>query len=52
MPQDNEGLFSRWHGYQAPDREITVREDAPEGLRFTVLVLQIARDLGMRPSAT
>ena len=49
MPQDSEAPFSRRHGYRAPDREITVREDAPDGLRFAVL--QIARDIGMMPSA-
>jgi hypothetical protein len=40
--------FSRRHGYSAPAKEITVREDAPEGLRF--VVLQTARDLEWSPS--
>lgn len=49
LPEEkNEGRFSQRHGYQGPDQEITIREDAPESLRFAVL--QIARDLGMAPS--
>ena len=49
MPQDHEDPFSQRHGFRSPDSEITIREDAPEGLRFAVL--QIAREIGMRPSA-
>ena len=41
--------FSERHGYQGADAEITVREDAPDGLRFAVLA--IAKDAGMRPKA-
>ena len=39
--------FSRRHGYRAPDREITVREDAPGNLRCAVV--QIAEELGITP---
>lgn len=40
--------FSQRHGYRAPDRDITIREDAPESLRFAVA--QIAIDAGWAPS--
>lgn len=46
MPREDS--FSRRHGYSAPAKEITVREDAPEGLRF--VVLQTARDLDWSPT--
>ena len=46
MPREDS--FSRRHGYSAPAKEITVREDAPEGLRF--VVLQTARDLEWSPT--
>lgn len=39
--------FSRRHGYRAPDREITVRQDAPGDLRYAVI--QIAGELGILP---
>ena len=42
------GSFSKRHGYHAPTKEIRIREDAPEGLRF--VVLQTARDLGWNPT--
>lgn len=48
LPHSTQPLFSTRHGYAAPDREITIREDAPEDLRFAVP--QIARDLGIWPS--
>ena len=38
-------LFSDRHGYQAPDAEITVREDAPENLRYAIP--RIADNAGM-----
>ena len=41
--------FSARYGYRAPEREIYVREDAPEGLRDAIP--QIAEDLGMRPAS-
>src|SRR5688572_8423638 len=40
--------FSRRNQYTGAAREITVREEAPEGLRFAVLA--IARDLGLGPT--
>lgn len=40
--------FSRRHQYTGAAKEIVVREDAPEGLRFAVLA--IARDLGLGPT--
>lgn len=40
--------FSKRHGYAGQPKEITIREDAPEKLRFCVL--QIARDQGWKPS--
>ena len=46
MPREDS--FSKRHGYTAPAKEITVREDAPEGLRF--VVLQTARDLDWTPT--
>ena len=45
MPRED--TFSRRHGYSATAKEITIREDAPEGLRF--VVLQTARDLDWTP---
>ena len=48
MSENYQGPFSRRLGYRAEEAEITIREDAPEGLRFSVL--QIACELGMRPS--
>lgn len=40
-------LFSQRHGYWSPPKEITVREDAPENLRYVLLetILQV----GIRP---
>ena len=40
--------FSDRHGYHADEREITVREDAPEDLRFAIPL--IAQDAGMVPT--
>jgi hypothetical protein len=40
--------FSQRHGYRGTEPEITIREDAPENLRFAVA--QIAVDAGMHPS--
>lgn len=40
--------FSRRHNYSGAAREITIREDAPEGLRS--VVLEVATDLDMSPS--
>ncbi|MCY4634639.1 MAG: hypothetical protein OXG04_09075 [Acidobacteria bacterium] len=40
--------FSRRHRYAGPAKEITIREDAPEGLRVTVLDTSIA--LGWSPT--
>lgn len=39
--------FSQRFGYRAAEPEITIREDAPENLRFAVA--QIAVDVGMSP---
>jgi hypothetical protein len=44
-----QGRFSDRHGYRAPEQEIAVREDAPEGLRFAIPL--IAQDAGMSPGA-
>ncbi len=41
--------FSRRHGYAADDVEITVREDAPDDLRYAVA--EMARTAGMRPGS-
>lgn len=41
--------FSDRHGYRGTDQTIVVREDAPEGLRFAILL--IAQDSGMSPTA-
>lgn len=41
--------FSGRHGYRCVDAEITVREDAPEGLRYAIPL--IAQDAGMTPTA-
>lgn len=40
--------FSQRHGYRGAEPEITIREDAPESLRFAVA--QIGIDAGMHPS--
>lgn len=40
--------FSDRHGYRGTEQEITIREDAPEGLRFAIPL--IAQDTGMSPS--
>src|SRR5207253_9642723 len=39
--------FSRRHNYISPANEITIREDAPKGLRY--LVVEMARDVGCEP---
>ena len=44
MPQET---FSERHGHQAPDAEITVREDAPEELRHAILM--IVQNMDMDP---
>jgi AbiJ N-terminal domain 4 len=41
--------FSDRHGYRSGERDITVREGAPEDLRFAIPL--IAQDVGMSPSA-
>jgi len=43
------GSFSDRHGYRGADAEITIREDAPDGLRFAVLA--IAREAGLGPKS-
>jgi len=43
----SQGSFSKRHGYAGQPLEITVREDAPESLRFFVLAK--ARELGLTP---
>ena len=40
--------FSKRHGFRSAPKDITVREDAPEALRY--FVLQTAIDLGWKPS--
>ena len=40
--------FSDRHGYQADEQDITIREDAPEDLRFAIPL--IAQDVGMTPT--
>ena len=49
VTDDSDASFSRRHGYGPPDREITVREDAPDDLRIAILM--IARDVGLTPKA-
>src|SRR5882724_8057925 len=41
--------FSKRHRYSSGAKEITIREDAPENLRY--IVLRMAVDLGFRPSS-
>jgi hypothetical protein len=41
--------FSDRHGYRGKTQEISVREDAPENLRYAIPL--IAQDIGMAPSA-
>lgn len=41
--------FSDRHRYKGADAEITVREDAPEGLRYAIPL--IAQTVGMTPTA-
>jgi AbiJ N-terminal domain 4 len=48
MPPPNQP-FSKRKGYSAEPKEITIREEAPENLRYCVL--QVAIDLGWNPSA-
>jgi hypothetical protein len=45
----SQGSFSRRQGYTGQAQEITVREDAPESLRF--FVLNKAEELGLRPES-
>lgn len=45
----NHRPFSERTGYRGQPREITIREDAPENLRYRVL--ETARELGLQPSA-
>ncbi len=40
--------FSKRHGYQPENAEITFRNDAPEELRY--MVIQIGIELGLKPS--
>ena len=40
--------FSKRYNYRGPEEEISVREDAPEDLRFALP--QIAEDVGVKPS--
>jgi len=40
--------FSDRHGYRGADQEVSVHEDAPEGLRFAIPL--IAQGIGMSPS--
>jgi len=40
--------FSKRHGYFGTPKEITIREDAPENLRY--FLLQTACELGLRPT--
>lgn len=39
--------FSDRYGYRGADAEITIREDAPDGLRFALLA--IAKEAGLGP---
>jgi len=41
--------FSDRYGYRGADAEITIREDAPDGLRFAVLA--IAKEAGLGPKS-
>jgi hypothetical protein len=50
MPEDKRLPFSRRHGYQPSDPAITVREDAPEGLRATLL--ELAAGAGLNENTT
>jgi hypothetical protein len=49
MPAMSQGSFLRRQGYTGQAREITVREDAPESLRF--FVLNKTEELGLRPES-
>jgi hypothetical protein len=42
------GSFSRRHGYNPPEAEITVRQDAPEDLRS--VIVDIAYECGLTPT--
>jgi hypothetical protein len=46
MPQNS---FSKRHGYTGQPQEISIREDAPENLRY--FVLETAHELGLGPSS-
>lgn len=49
MSNEEEGRFSRRYGHHPEEAEITVRDDAPDDLRFAILA--IARDvLRVKPS--
>lgn len=45
----NYDSFSKRNRYSGPPKEISIREDAPQNLRY--FVLQAARDLGWQPSS-
>jgi hypothetical protein len=45
----SQNSFSKRHGYTGQPKEISIREDAPENLRY--LVLETAHELGLRPNA-
>jgi hypothetical protein len=37
--------FSDRHGYRGTEQEITIREDAPEGLRFAIPLIAQSADM-------
>lgn len=41
----NAGTFSQRHGYRAEEKPISVREDAPDGLRYGIVMLADSLDL-------
>jgi hypothetical protein len=45
----SQSSFSKRHGYTGRPKEISIREDAPEKLRY--FVLETAHELGLRPNA-
>ena len=41
--------FSDRHGYRGPEQEISVREEAPDELRYAIPL--IPEEVGMRPTS-
>ena len=49
MSEDHQERFSTRYGHEPVEREITVREDAPDGFRYALL--DIATDCNLSPSS-